>query len=547
MEGEVAEAATQPPAATAAAPYRTRYLGRADHTAAVATATSGGITAVEASVPDVEDAEDRHTRFVSYDADRDEAVVAVRATTPLQYVTSVATSLSSPRLIDQALPANRLDDLDPSPRILRDARCIGGLSAEAEDDPEELRDALVEWGEKIAGMTTDLHRGEYDDRDQFRGEIMRAAHGLAGTIVHLLDVAGVDVVRELRLPNSPTDDLAAIAETVAVATTIQSRYGHYAAYRQLYEQRDEKRQAALSPDVDAEDPFGTYIGGLVIRGPKAHRLGQHIEGQLAAPSVHEDAPEISVPLKVTTPDRSAYAETVSRMGSIKNLRSTREVVTLYRALAGSPFAVADAMRWLGIEDQARDLRLDEVRVTLSKLDPARLLPETSPSVSKMIGALLRTVRPLSKTRLAEKAGVSPQSVRNHLDLLKTLDLVRVTGEGLRLALPFADEERGRRILPDPVDAEHISAQELLFDAALEFVDAADAGRLGDPDDPLGAVFCGPVLDPEPLRTELPALYPWVRVARTLCHEADPPGVTVSFGAEIEQTSIQAAASGGGTA
>lgn len=536
---------------TAAAPYRTRFLGRADHAAAAGTATAGGITAAEASVPDVDDAEDRHTRYVSYDPDRDEAVVAVRATTPLQYMVSMALSLASPRFFDQALPADRLDSVDDPPAIMRQARCIGGLSSEAADDPETLRENLVEWGANLASETTKHRRGEYDDRDRHRGQILRSAHGLAGTLVHLLDVAGVDLVREVRVPGSlGHENLAALSQTVTIAASIQSRYGHFATYRQLFEQRDGKRQSAFSPDVDAADPFGQYIGSLVIRGPDAHTLGQHIEGSLRTrrDDVHEDAPEIAVRLSVTTPDRTAYAEVASRMCSQKRLQTTREAVTMFRTLAGSPYAVAEAIHWLGTEDRPRDIRLDEVRVALSRLSPKLLLPNAPPSVSKVIAALLRTVRPLSQTALAEKADVSERSLRRHVDVLEALDLVRDTDEGYRLTLPFnTDEERGDHLVPAPVDDNLASAQELLFDIVLDYVDADEAGRLGDPDDPLGAPFFGPVLDEQPLRDELPWLGPWICVARNLCDDPDPLDVTVSFGADIEQTALADTSSGGGAA
>ena len=526
------------------APYRTRFLGRADHAAAAGTATSGAVTAVRAPVPDVEDAEDRHTRWVSYDADRDEAVVAVRAAGPLQYITSVALSLASPRFFDQALPVNRLESLDLSPRILRGARCVGGLSSEAEDDGEVLRDRLVEWGQDLAGLTTDLRRDEYDDRDRLRGEIIRSAHGLAGTIVHLLDVAGVDLTRELRVPSGLGHDrLAELARTISVATAIQSRYGHYAAYRLFFEQRDEKRQQTLSPDVDAADPFGSYIGGLVVRGPDGERLGQHLEARLAEPApVHEDAPEVAVRVPVTTPGREDYAEVVSRMTAQKNLRSTRRAVTLFRALSTSPYAVAEAIHWLQREDRPRDIRLDEVRVTLAHLEPDRLLANAPPSVSKAVAALLRSAQPLSKSTLAEKAGISTRSLRRHLDVLVAIDLVRETDEGVRLALPTSDE-RGREIVPDAVDDGLAARQDLLFDVVVAVVD--DPARFGNPDDVVNQAFVGFPPDFDALRRAFPDLNPWVfDFSRDFCDEPVRASPLVTFGPTVEQASLQAATSGG---
>ena len=80
-------------------PYETRYLGRATHHAAASSASDGAITAVRGPLQD-ENADDRRTRYVSFDDERSEAVVAVRAVTPLQYMTSVALGLASPRFLD---------------------------------------------------------------------------------------------------------------------------------------------------------------------------------------------------------------------------------------------------------------------------------------------------------------------------------------------------------------------------------------------------------------------------------------------------------------
>jgi hypothetical protein len=73
---------------------------------------------------------------VSIDGDREEAVVAVRASGPLQYVVCLATVLASPRLINRVLTDSRLKSFEDPPAILRDARCIGALSNEALEDPK---------------------------------------------------------------------------------------------------------------------------------------------------------------------------------------------------------------------------------------------------------------------------------------------------------------------------------------------------------------------------------------------------------------------------
>ncbi|MFW6435969.1 MAG: winged helix-turn-helix domain-containing protein, partial [Halovenus sp.] len=190
--------------------------------------------------------------------------------------------------------------------------------------------------------------------------------------------------------------------------------------------------------------------------------------------------------------------------------------------------------------------LDEVRVALSHLDADRFPPDAPPTVSKALAALLRTAHPLTQTELAAKADVSARSIRRHLDALEALDLVRdVEDGGYRLALPNSDDERGRSICPEPVSSETAAPQDLLFDVALALVE--DPGRLGYPDDPVGAAFAWPP-DLDALRTHLPGLNPWVRVARSLSNAPDPPPATVTIGPDVEhtQTSLPTTTTAGGS-
>jgi DNA-binding IscR family transcriptional regulator len=459
--------------------YRTRWLPERDHAGAAATATDGGVTAVEAPVPGEDDAEERRTRYVSYDADRGEAVVAVRATGPLQYVVSVAIALASPRFFDTVLPVNRLDDVEDPPAILRDARCIGWLSEEGVEDPAVLREEIVEAGRDLAEMTTDLRYGAYEDRSRFRGDIVRTALGLAGTVVHLLDVVGVNVVRELRVPGGLDEKhLTDLARVVGISAAIQSKYGAFTIYRQLFEDREDKRRVALTPEVDAADPIGSYVGSLVVRGPDVGRFVEHLRPCLSRPAaVHDDAPEIAVEVPIVEPDRETYAETVAQMCSTKSLRATREAVTLFRTFTGDPYAVSEALHWLGAEDNPREIRLDDVRVALSRLDADRLLPDAAPTVSEVLSVLLRTTSPLTQSELAEEADVSTRSLRRHMGPLVALDLVREVDDGFRLSLPDSDDERGQRIVPEPVDDGIMTLTDLLFDVGLALVE--DVSRLSE--------------------------------------------------------------------
>lgn len=548
-EGPLPEEATED---GTAGPYQVRYMDRANHAGAAASAVDGGVSLVDQ--PPAE-GEDPRTHLVSYDDRRDEAVVSVRGSGAFPYVVSTAVALASPRFIDRVLPVSRLEQLDEPPAILRDARCVGWLSDEALEDGQVLRDALVEAGVELQDLTREFRHGEYEDADRFRGEIMRLAHGLAGTVAHLLEAFGVDLVREIRVPGGLDREraLEPMAKSVAISAAIQARYGAFATYRQLFESREEKRATALTPEVDAADPFGEVIGGFVLRGPDLHRLEPYLEEALRSPAdVHEDAPEIAVPVRLVYADhRPAYADAVRRMCEAKNMDATREAVSLLQAFTGSPYDAARALRGLGSEDLRREIHPDEVRLALSTLPADRVLPGGPPTVSKAVHALLTAEGPLTQTELAERAGISPRSVRNHAERLEAFALIEETADGYRLALPFREEryadledvlpwyavpnrerddyrdatEKG--VLAEVYDNYHFEGTDAVLDLTLEFV------TLEIPPD---------------VRREIVDVWPWaeplLEFARVL--SADEPAretaETVTLGAEIEQAPLTEAGS-----
>ncbi|WP_262181704.1 helix-turn-helix domain-containing protein [Haloarcula laminariae] len=515
-------------------PYQTAYLSRPHHTATVACGTTGGVNVVEH--PE-EPADTDRTRWVSYDESRDEAVISVRATGAMQYAVSVALALSSPRLLD-AVPSARLAEIDDPPAILRDARCIGALS-DATLAEGTVRDAFVEWGEELADMTTALHRGEYDDRDAFRGEIIRSAHGLAGSVVHLLDAVGVDVTREVRVPGGLSfDKLDSLAESIGVSTAIQSSYGAFAAYRQLLETRDDKRRSALSPTVDATDPFGELLGSVVVRGPDVDRLrpalAEHLE-DLADPV--DDAPEFAVRIPLRTVGREAFATAATRTLKRKGLSPTRPAVSVCHALAGSPYDVARSLHQLSPEEDGRDVRLDEVRYALATLSADRIVPDLPPTAGALISTLLAAEKPLSQSTLSDRADVSPQSIRRHRDRLTALGVLTFDAGEYRLALSFqTPEERRDAVAPDMVGERFRDAVDALL------LEHLPPDRYADPEDAVaGALFHPP--DPWGIVDAEPTLRPWVDLAAALTATARPSRtLSVSVGPTVEQEPLSTEAS-----
>lgn len=267
----------------------------------------------------------------------------------------------------------------------------------------------MEWGTSLESMTAKLAAGDYEDRDRFRGSIMRSAHGLAELIIHLFNTLGIDVVRETRVSAGlDQNSLQALATSIDISAAIQSRYGAFACYRQLFESREEKRRTTLSPTVDAAEPIGTLIGSIVVRGADVHRLRPNLETSAA---VVDDAPEFAVRIPVSMADRTAYAAAATRILQTKNLRPTRELVSFLHTFCGSPYAAARALLQLAGEDSdTRSLRSDGLRYALGMLEPDRLLPDLPPTVGRLIQALLTATTHLSRREIAERADVSTRSV-----------------------------------------------------------------------------------------------------------------------------------------
>jgi hypothetical protein len=549
-----------------------RYLSHREHASAVASAESNGIGLVDHPI---ESQEDGRQPGWSFDKAAGRLVVSAEYYNPMQWWVAVTRALASAKTWNHILALDRLDGGDEegdlagldtsSLRLLRDGRCLGWL-ADRDADGEGVAERLQQARADLLDLTRALKQGNYADRDAFRGETLRFAQGLAGTMIHLLDLAGIDVVRELRLPKfrrdrrGDEDFRADLAETLAIGTAIQSRYGHFATYRQLFEDRPEKRESAIPPDVDAADPFGSLLGSFAIVGPGVSGLESNLRQAVRSPAnIHEDAPEFAlcVPIHDRTQARSAFAQAVRSICRVKGLAPTRTAIALCRALAGSPYDAAAALHGLAPESKApgREIAADEVRYALSTLPLDRVMPEVPPTVSKIVHALLTAVEPLTQAELADRAGVSSRSVRNHRTVLEAFDLVRETESTLRFALPFrderADQNRGAALLPfyaagNPDRSNLTRTSDVLFAVVDRLID--DPSRLADPADPIGGPFfeAGEFdLDRLCRPAAWPWLRPWVSLAMALLdiegdieEDTDCARSLVIMGAGLDQQPIQ---------
>lgn len=515
--------------------HQIKDLSQWEAVATSATTPENGVSVVNYPV---EKQDDRGSPRLFCDYAEDRLVVGAEYDNPMQYWVCVARALASGKTWSAILDdGDRLDDsgkfhtfLSDHKHLLRDSRCLGYLPDRVEDG-RDYRDELLAAEKRLCQLTHNLRTEEYDgDEAEYRGVITREALGLAGVMVHLLDLVGVDVVRQVRVPtynrHFDTERREALLESIATGVAIQSKYGESTVYRQLYETREDKRQAAIEPTIDAEDPFGELIGSFCILGDFRGKLGEFTEQlreRLASPGeVHEDAPELAVRVPVRSSEefgRTVYARTVERMCREKNLSPTREAVSVFRLFTGTPFDVAAALGGLGSEDVRRDIRLGEVRYGLAKAPKARVVPWETSGVRALVRALLTASEPLSVSELADRAGVGRQTWYNNRDRLGALDLVRETEDGVRLALPFHETERHEDVRPWYTRPD--GDRDDLREATIAGVVMELASLLERPDNwsELQSAMRWPP-DPEGMGEAWPWVRPWIRAFRVALPETE---------------------------
>ncbi|ADB63397.1 transcriptional regulator, LuxR family (plasmid) [Haloterrigena turkmenica DSM 5511] len=279
---------------------------------------------------------------------------------------------------------------------------------------------------------------------------------------------------------------------------------------------------------------GNAIGSLVVRGEDIHRLRPKLEQSLETPAaVADDAPEFAVYISLSTVDRTGYVMAATRILQTKNLRPTRDSISLLQALVSSPYAAVQALQQLATEDESRELRPDELRYALGTLDPEQLLADLPPTVGRIVQTRLTAENRLSQCDLADRAGVSARTIRNYHNRLEAFDLIQVDETGYRLALSFQTTSERR----DPVVPTGLEETQTLLDTAAAFLETLlPPERYGDPDDPLGSVLFWP---PDPQRLlDHHRVGSWLRLAAALT-VTGPPGNNraVQMGPSLEQQAL----------
>lgn len=550
--------------------HTTQLLPRWDATATAASTPENGLAVVDHPL---QEQSDRGSPRWHYDDSTDTLVVGAEYDGAMQYWVCVARALASRRTFDRVLDeGERIDEtedlaefLTDHKAILRDSLCLGYLPDAVEDGRDYL-DELQQADDHLCELTKTLVAGDYEGSEaEFRGTITREAMGLAKTMLDLLDSCGVEVVQQVRLPrqNGGRHDVlkkerrVTLRKSVVSAVKLHARIGRSSVYRQLFETDDDRRAAAITPSLDAFD-VAEPAGRICIVGDLGSTEAEFVEElrrdlRGLDEDVHEDAPNLSVrvPVESTTDlPRQRYGRAVERLCSSKNLRPTREAVSLLRLFTGTPFDAARAVSGLRSEtDGPRDLRVSEVRYALAQLDDSQILPWETSGVRSLVAALLRADRALSGTALADRAGVSRGTWQNHKDWLSAIGLVSESERGYRLVLAFNTDDERYHDERRPWFVKSAEDSELPFVVAVRSLGSHLAMGLLPEDEQGAAVreFVNGTRDPAVVVERWPRLAPWLRALRAVTGDDPPTPDAVVFGQPDGQARLQAGTAGGGSA
>lgn len=539
-----------------------RYADRVDWMPACAHAEPGAVSLVDVDLSDRLDADrDGRAPSVSYDSDTDTAYVGLDYSNPMQSAVTLAHGLTSDLLLDALDAGERMGEdlrgLDIHERpVLWGATCLGWLPASV-DDGAEYVDALTDARQDLLSLSG---AAAHDDTDVTRSQVTRQALGLVGTLLQVLDLLGVDVVTEVRVPecsrhfgSGNSDRRGDLLDHLRMLSALSSRVGAFSAFRQLHEDREDRRLDGFTLGFDGDGPpsAGSMSGAIVVTGDGVEGLaGELTDDGLDPRPVHPDAPPVSVSVDVEIgTSRRRTSRTCRRMLRARGLRPTPAAVGVLSGVAATAWDAAAAIHWgLESEDRLRDVHLDECRRALATLGPDRILDESPRSARAGVAALLDADRPLSQTELADRAGISAQSWRNHRDSLVAADWVRETPDGWRVSLPFRSErDADESPVADPPwwlsDEVHHASDVLTW---LHYDRGALDGDPLDPDDALGHALevtehglPRAATDPAAARAALDesGVPPDLVLSRCSASWCPPSTATVAMGRSTTQTSL----------
>ncbi|RLM56911.1 helix-turn-helix domain-containing protein, partial [Halorubrum sp. Atlit-26R] len=103
---------------------------------------------------------------------------------------------------------------------------------------------------------------------------------------------------------------------------------------------------------------------------------------------------------------------------------TEGAVSVLNSVVGSPFRVTRALSGLCREPDVRNVESADLRFALQQLSADDVMSEAPRSVGKIMMTLLEATEPVTQSELAERAGVTGQTIRNRSDELTETGLVQ---------------------------------------------------------------------------------------------------------------------------
>lgn len=528
----------------------TSWMGRADAQAAVASCCNTDFGIVDHPV---ERRDDPREGTYSYDPEADRVVIGIEYRRPLQWVVTAALTLADFRTFDTVIDADRLDadlfadTVDREPWFLRGTSQLGYLK-DADANGQDYIDAIRQAAADLQEATRKIEPGEYSDEQRdLRQRVMREAHGLLGTLTYILDLCGVDLVREVRIPQynerwaSQPDQIEQLLTSLVKASTIASHYKGHVAERHLFDPRPDRRQAvAWAPDPDPTDYKGELIGAWAIVGQFGDTIDEfqrRLENALSHPDTLQEDDDAFAPFVISVDieqgdSRDCYDHVTKGILEWKQIDFHNGATRWLHALTGSIYDAAEALAQLGSE-RYRTVECRDLEYALAQLDPDRLLPDVKPTVGRILSVLLRVDRPLSKREIAtHAAGPSTSAVyrSEHWAVLEELGIVQQTADGWIVTITLPTD----RDVDIPAWWRTATVRDLLAGVYHRL-----RVRGADPP-PINQALTLP-----PDREELLARWPWIEgwltVLGRLCEQLpdEPPSRSmVRFGASPAQATVQ---------
>ena len=315
------------------------------------------------------------------------------------------------------------------------------------------------WRERIGRvrclLLEDVGRLQHSDDIEARTELYRSLQGAIATATALYDAVDVDVVINIRVPDTATlhrktdvrrDFRRFFRKTVPKSAVYRSPTGVHSWFRQVLEEREEKLQRRLPVGVTPERPTAEMTASWVVSGPTVTDLQDEIRDGIRAETDHvreqvaagdEEMPALEIPVvnADTTPHiRAVLDEFASIKGyslraldSVATEEARQAVETLVRACcattgpaerpgAANPCDVAEALLRCASTDRHGDhLGIEELGYGLARLPPERLLPGVRTSTTAIIAAVLRADDPLGRSEIIERAEISASTYDRRLD------------------------------------------------------------------------------------------------------------------------------------